>query len=295
MHFRFVSLKKAISALKRQHESVDAHIMTRCLGPMRVLITGAARAIGAATAAELTNAGHEVVATARDLSMLDGLDVAQRLELDVTDEKSIRTALDAAGELDAIVNNAGICGKGPLESFPIEQLRCLLETNAVGPLALVQEVLPSWRGRKSGVIVNVSSVQGRIAAPLEGHYSASKFALEALSESLYYEVGHFGIRVVIIEPGFTAPGMKTIKGFVGDQDYDQLWKQWEGIDGKLAGPGGRPGPEPVALAIRHAIEDPSTPLRVPVGPDATMILEARDQLDDLSFESAMRDILGMTW
>jgi NAD(P)-dependent dehydrogenase (short-subunit alcohol dehydrogenase family) len=284
-----------ISALKWRREWADAPIMDRTLAPMRVLITGAAGAIGAATAIELTDAGHEVVATARDASLLDGLDVAQSLEMDVTDEKSIRTAIDAAGELDAIVNNAGICGKGQLESFPVEQLRCLLETNAIGPVALVQEVLPSWRGRASGVIVNVSSVHGRVAAPLQGHYCASKFALEALSESLRFEVGHFGIRVVIIEPGFTAPGMKTINGFVGDRDYDQLWRQWEGVDEKVAGPDGRPGPELVAQAIRGAIEDPTTPLRVPVGPHAALILKAREQLDDAEFESAMREMLCITW
>jgi NAD(P)-dependent dehydrogenase (short-subunit alcohol dehydrogenase family) len=262
---------------------------------MRILVTGAGRAIGAATAAELARSGHHVVATARDVDLLAELDVAVRLPLDVTDDASVAAALAQAGELDAIVNNAGLSGKGPLESFPIERLRAMFETNTFGPLRLLQHVLPAWRRRGSGVVVNVSSVQGRVATPLEGSYSASKFALEGMSETLHYELGHFGIRVVVIEPGYIAPGMKPVEGIPGDPIYAGLWDQWEGTDDKVTGPGGRPGPELVAVAIRRAIEDPDTPLRVPVGDDAVAILEARAQLDDATFESAMRQTLGMTW
>jgi NAD(P)-dependent dehydrogenase (short-subunit alcohol dehydrogenase family) len=262
---------------------------------MRILITGSARAIGAATAVELTRAGHEVVATARDATLLDDLDVSLRLPLDVTDETSIREALAQAGELDVIVNNAAVSGKGPLEGFPIERLRDMFETNTFGPLNLIQRVLPQWRSRGSGVIVNVSSVQGRVATPLEGPYSGTKHALEAFSESLHYEIGHFGIRVVIVQPGYIAPGMKAADSVAGDGAYRQLWEQWEGTDAKVTGPSGRPGPESVAVAIRQAIEDPTTPLRVPVGEDAITILAARAQLDDARFESAMRRTLGMTW
>lgn len=265
---------------------------------MRVLITGAGRAIGAATAAELSAGGHQVVATARDTSLLAGLDVAERLRLDVTDEESIRTTLERAGDIDAIVNNAAISGKGPLESYPVARLRTMFETNTIGPLRLIQEVLPRWRSRGSGVVVNVSSVQGRVATPLEGPYSASKSALESLSESLHYEIADFGIRVVIIEPGYIGPGMKAAgdaDDLAGDAAYRQLWEEWEGTDDKLTGGDGRPGPEVVAKAIRTAIEDPSTPLRVPVGQDAVTVLGARDELDDAAFEAAMRHTLGMTW
>jgi NAD(P)-dependent dehydrogenase (short-subunit alcohol dehydrogenase family) len=246
---------------------------------MRILITGSARAI----------------ATARDASLLDGLDVAMRLPLDVTDQSSVRQALAQAGELDAVVNNAAISTKGPMESFPIDRLREMFETNTIGPLTLLQQVLPEWRVRRSGVVVNVSSVQGRVATPLEGPYSATKYALEAISETMHYELGHFGIRVVVVQPGYIAPGMKRSEGVPGSDDYDQLWEQWVGTDAKLTGPDGRPGPELVAVAIRRAIEDPTTPLRVPVGDDAVAVLAARAQLDDDAFESAMRQTLGMTW
>ena len=262
---------------------------------MRVLITGAARAIGAATAAELSARGHEVVATARDVTRLADVDAAARLALDVTDDASVRAALDAAGELDAVVNNAGITGAGPLEAFPLDRVRAVLETNTLGALRLVQHVCPSWRTRGSGVVVNVSSVQGRVATPLEGVYSASKFALEALSETLHYELGHFGIRVVVIEPGYIAPGMKAAARHEGPDAYAELWQQWTGTDAKVTGPGGRPGPELVAVAIADAIEDPATPLRVPVGADAEMILAVRDDLDDATFESTMRQALDLTW
>lgn len=144
-------------------------------------------------------------------------------------------------------------------------------------------------------MVNVSSVQGRVATPLEGPYSASKSALESLSETLHYELGHFGIRVTIIEPGYIAPGMKAADDVAGDDAYRQLWEEWDGTDDKLTGARGRPGPEVVAKAIRAAIEDPSTPLRVPVGEDAVTVLGARDALDDAAFEAAMRQTLGMTW
>lgn len=262
---------------------------------MRILITGAGRAIGAATAVELSNAGHEVVATARDVNLLASLDVALRLALDVTNEDSIAAALDLAGPLDAIVNNAAAHGQGPLEDYPIDKLREVFETNVLGPVRLLQHVLPAWRERGSGVIVNISSVQGRVASPLEGAYAGSKYALEAMSETLHYEMRHFGIRTVIIEPGYIAPGMKPTPAHDQNPAYAELWRDWEGVDTRLNGGQERPGPELVAHAVRRAIEDESTPLRVPVGADAELILATRSQLGDADFEALMRQTLGLTW
>jgi NAD(P)-dependent dehydrogenase (short-subunit alcohol dehydrogenase family) len=262
---------------------------------MRVLITGAARAIGEATATELTARGHHVVATARDVELLETVDASQRLELDVRDEASIRRALAGCGELDAIVNNAGISTKGPLEDYPLQGLHDALDTNAIGPLRLLQPVLPSWRARGSGVIVNVSSVQGRIPTPLEGAYAASKHALEAISETLHYELGHFGIRVVIVEPGYVAPGMKDAGSHPGPDVYGDLWKQWDNVSSTLTGPTGRSDPTIVATAIADALDDPGTPLRVEAGADAETVLAVRRQLDDAAFEATMRETLGLTW
>jgi NAD(P)-dependent dehydrogenase (short-subunit alcohol dehydrogenase family) len=175
---------------------------------MRVLITGAGRAIGKATAIELRDRGHEVVATARDPSLLGDLDGVEALELDVRSDESVRAAIGAAGELDAVVNNAALSVSGPLEGYPVDTFAATLDTNVTGVLRVVQAVLPAWRERGSGVIVNISSVQGQVSTPMEGAYAASKYALEALSETMHYELRHFGIRTVIIQPGYIAPGMK---------------------------------------------------------------------------------------
>ena len=165
---------------------------------LRVLITGAARGIGMATAQVLANRGHSVVAT--DISALSGLEGIQAHVLDVTSDDSVARCLKEVGPLDAIVNNAGISGGGPVEGYPLDGFRQMFETNTLGALRVIQGVLPAWRKRGSGVIVNVSSVNGRVSSPLRAAYSASKFALEALTESLHLEVRHFGIRCVLIEP-----------------------------------------------------------------------------------------------
>src|ERR1700744_6575992 len=216
---------------------------------MRVLVTGAAPAIGRGTVEVLAARGHEVVATARNADLLDGLPAVQILQLDVSDDASVRAAVVAAGDLDAVVNNAGVPGSGPRETYPLDSLRRVLEVNTLGPLRMAQAVAPRWRERGSGVLVNVSSVQGKIGSPMEGAYAASKHALEALSETLHFELGYFGIRVVILEPGYIAPGMKH-----GDEQpvpalYADLEAQWSGTAGTLLGPEGRPGPELVGLAV----------------------------------------------
>jgi len=259
---------------------------------LRVLITGAARGIGMATAQVLAHRGHSVVAT--DVSAPSGSEGIQAHVLDVTSDDSVARCLKEVGPLDAIVNNAAISGGGPVEGYPLDRIRQIFETNTLGALRVIQAVLPAWRKRGSGVIVNVSSVNGRVSSPLGAAYSASKFALEALTESLHLEVRHFGIRSVLIEPGTIAPGMKASEPHKGPAEYAGLWEQWAGAHTKMTGPS-LPGPEVVALAIASAIEDPATPLRVPVGQDAEMILGLRRSLDDQAFEDAMRKAVGLTW
>ena len=136
------------------------------LSPMRVMVTGAGRSIGRATADVLAERGHVVVATARDVAVLRDLKVDQILSLDVSSAASVAAAVDAAGDLDAVVNNAGLTGTGPLEDYPIDDLTRVLDVNTIGPLRLAQAVVPRWRERGSGVLVNISSVQGRIGTPL---------------------------------------------------------------------------------------------------------------------------------
>jgi len=262
---------------------------------VRVLVTGASRSIGRATVGVLKARGHQVVATARDPALLSDLDVDQVLVLDVSDADSVAAAVAAAGDLHAVVNNAGLTGRGPLEDYPVHDFTRVLDVNTLGPLRLAQAVVPRWRERGSGVLVNISSVQGKIGTPLEGAYAASKHALEALSETLHFELGHFGIRTVIIEPGYIAPGMRHTDDHPGPAVYADLHAQWGDTASKLTGPEGRPGPEVVGNAVADAIEDPVTPLRVEVGKDAALVLELRRTLGDADFEATMREALGLVW
>jgi len=262
----------------------------------RALITGCSTGFGRATAVELKKRGYEVVATARRPETIADIDADAHLELDVTDDASVAAAVGAAGTVDVLVNNAGVGTGGPIELVPMTEVRRVFETNTFGPLRMMQAVLPQMRARGSGTIVNVSSVSGRVSAPLGGFYSASKYALEAMSEALHVEGGHFGIRTIVIEPGFFKTNISESHHDFGIDapPYDEL----DEIMGRLEAEIGRaaaPGPEVVAIAIADAIESPGGPWRVPVGTDAEMVLGARAAMDDGAFEAAMRAVLKLDW
>jgi NAD(P)-dependent dehydrogenase (short-subunit alcohol dehydrogenase family) len=263
----------------------------------RVLITGCSTGFGRATAVELTKRGHEVLATARRPETLDDLDCTDRLPLDVDDDASVADAVSSAGRVDALVNNAGFGITGPIEHVPLPELRRLFETNVVGAVRMIQAVLPQMRERGSGTIVNVTSLAGLVTPPLGGAYSATKRALEAISEALHYEVGHFGIRVALIEPGFFETefqGKEPRFGLDGPP-YDELDRQWAVAFEKLRGGEPASGPEPVAQVIADAVEGTEQKLRWPVGADADMVLAARNSMDDETFEATMRGALDLTW
>ncbi len=262
----------------------------------RVLITGCSTGIGRATAIEATKRGHEVVATARTLETLDDLDAAAKLRLDVDDDTSVRAAVTAAGTVDVLVNNAGWEISAPVELGPIDVVRAMFETNYFGALRMVQAVVPQMRERGAGVIVNVTSLAGRVAPPLGGFYASTKFALEALSEAMHYELAHFGIRTVIVEPGVVETNFANNVHHYGKDraPYDELDRQWNGATDRLR-TGDAPGADLVAGTIVDAIDDPSTPLRNPVGEDAALVIDVRKQLDDAAFEATMRTTLGLEW
>jgi NAD(P)-dependent dehydrogenase (short-subunit alcohol dehydrogenase family) len=263
----------------------------------RILITGCSTGIGRASAIELAKRGHDVVATARRPETLADLDVAQTLALDVDDDASVEAAVAAAGTLDALVNNAGFGVNAPIECTPLSDAKRIFETNFFGTLRMIQAVLPAMRERGSGTIVNITSLAGRAAPPLDGLYSATKFALEGLSESLHYEVGHFGVRVRVIEPGVFETGFdgNVVRHGLDAPPYDELDRQWEVARSKLIGGTDAPGPEAVAIAIADAVEFDGPRLRWPVGADADLVLGARTSMDDETFEQTMRDVLGLTW
>ena len=264
---------------------------------MRVLITGCSSGIGRALVPGLLARGHDVVATARDLSALEGLpEAAERLVLDVTDPDSVRQVVGVAGALDGLVNNAAWSVMGPVEKVSLEAARSMFEVNVFGAARMIQAVVPGMRARRSGVVVNVSSLAGRVVPPLGGFYSASKFALEALSEALYFELSHFGVRVAVIEPGYVDTRFRANAGYFGTEDapYDALQRQWSGSDDKLVG-GTRPGPEGVVAAIGDALEGRDKKLRWVVGADAELVIGARRAMDDREFEDAMRKMLHLDW
>jgi NAD(P)-dependent dehydrogenase (short-subunit alcohol dehydrogenase family) len=177
------------------------------------LVTGTSSGIGLATAAHFARQGHEVWAGVRNPATATELQATierdrlaiRMLSLDVDDPASVQLAVDEVhgkmGRIDVLVNNAGIGGGGPIEDVPVDWAQGLFQTNYFGVVRMVQAVLPRMRHRRSGTIVNVSSIAGRLAIAGHGHYSAVKHALEAMSEALAQEVQRFGIRVAIVEPG----------------------------------------------------------------------------------------------
>ncbi|WP_088288140.1 oxidoreductase [Kineosporia sp. A_224] len=172
-----------------------------------VLVTGCSSGIGLATTQRLLAAGHTVYATARRPETLDGLARAgaRVLALDVTDEASMRTAVEAVehehGAVGALVNNAGYGVYGPVEEVDLDDVRAEFETNVFGLGRMCQLVLPGMRRAGRGRIVNISSMGGRLVFPTGGWYHASKYAVEALSDALRLEVKPFGVDVVVVEPG----------------------------------------------------------------------------------------------
>jgi short-subunit dehydrogenase len=263
----------------------------------RAIVTGCSTGIGRATAVELSARGYEVVATARRLGTLDDLKVAQRLELDVDSDASVAAAFANAGPIDVLVNNAGFGVEGAVETVPLDEVRRMFETNVLGAARMIQAFVPAMRERGSGTVVNVTSTAGIASPPLGGYYAASKFALEALSEALHLEVGHFGVRVRVVEPGVieTNFGANVLDHRNEPGPYEELARMWEGAQAKLGGGEPAPGPELVASVIGDALESDRAQLRWPVGNDAEMVAAARQGMSYDDFEAAMRQVLELDW
>lgn len=247
--------------------------------PRVCLITGASRGIGRETAKLLSENGYTVYASMRDPESRNKEHAASIgewatvLELDVTDSQTVRGAVDEIerreGRIDVVVNNAGYVLYGPVEEMRVEDAQRQFETNFFGPLRIIGEVAPLMRRQGGGVIVQISSISGLIVTPMYGMYQASKHALEAMSEALAYEIGHFGVRVVIIEPGNYKTGivLETTQPLKDSTSaYQELNEQFRRLWADGTFPLGDSAE--VARAVLAAIEDPQTPLRVLVGKDA---------------------------
>jgi short-subunit dehydrogenase len=263
----------------------------------RALITGCSTGIGRATAIELTARGYDVVATARKPKTLDDLKVALTLPLDVDDQASIIAARNEAGPIDVLVNNAGWGVEGAIETAPMNEVERMFNTNVFGAARMIQAFVPQMRERGAGAVVNVTSTAGIASPPLGGYYAATKFALEAISEALHIEAGHFGVKVIVIEPGVieTNFGTNVLDHRAEPGPYSELWDVWQGAQEKLSNGEAAPGPELVASVIGDALESDRKQLRWPVGADAEMIAAARTGMNYDEFEAAMRQVLAIDW
>jgi NAD(P)-dependent dehydrogenase (short-subunit alcohol dehydrogenase family) len=254
-----------------------------------VLITGTSSGIGMATALAFGRAGHRVSATMRDLSR--GADLRRIVEqeklpvtisaLDVDSDASVKEAVKrhaSAGPIDVLENNAGAAPTGSVEETPLSLFRSTMETNYFGVIRCFQAVLPAMRERRSGCIINMSSVAGRIAMSPMAPYNATKFALEGLSESLAQEVKPFNIRVAVVQPGIiTTPMAKEIADGQSHSPYPQSQRVSALFAAALQTP--RP-PSLVGEKVLAIVESGTWQLRHPVGPDAAPFLGWRQSMND---------------
>ena len=238
-----------------------------------VLITGCSSGFGLETARYFLERDWKVVATMRTprKDVLPPSDRLRVLQLDVTDAQSIRNAVEAAGPIDVLVNNAGFGAPAPFELTSLETVRALFETNTFGTIAVTQAVLPQMRERQSGVVVNVTSSVTYKPLPLVGIYRSAKAAVNAFTESMASEVAPFGVRVRIVLPGssgetrFRDTARTHLRG-VEDEVYGEFMK--ETIARMLASTGPGTHAKDVAEAVWRAATDPSAPMYIPAGADA---------------------------
>jgi len=265
------------------------------------LVTGCSSGIGFETALALAREDYFTYATMRNVSKAQNIqEVAKKenlklqvIELDVDKEDSIKSAvkkiLEQKGRIDVLVNNAGYGLFGCVEDVTMEELKAQFETNFFGVIRLIQTIAPIMRKQGSGIIVNVSSVAGRIGFPGTPAYISSKFALEGLSECMRYEMSPFGIKTIIIEPGVIQTNffssMKVTKG-KPDSPYKEITeKVLNGV--KMMAEMGTP-PVEVAKTIIKAIQTEEPLPRYVVGSDAAMFLEARKMKTDIEFENYIK-------
>ena len=280
------------------------------------VVTGSSSGIGLETSLLLARNGFYTYAAMRnpDKSKKEGMvNVANReklplkvIPLDVVDDKSVKEAIDRItteqGRIDVLVNNAGYLLLGPLEELSIEEFKEQFETNFFGAIRVTQEVLPIMRRHKEGVIINISSIAGRIGFPLSSAYVGSKFALEGLSESMAYEVEQFGIKVILVEPGVIktnfANNIKIGKRVNNSSSHtntstNSSSQYSELIRNRIAGfkPRFEGGSAPIEVAkiILKCITSKNSLLRYLVGNDAFKLMDIRKNASDKDFRKLVMD------
>lgn len=272
-----------------------------------VLITGCSTGIGRATAQRLARSGRTVYATARDVGAIAGLerDGCRLLPLDVCDEGSMSAAVraveQAEGAVGVLVNNAGYSQSGPIEEVPLELVRRQFETNVFGLVRLTQLVLPGMRAQGAGRVINISSMGANFTFPGGGYYHATKYALEAISDALRFEVAGFGIKVVVIQPGLirTSFGERAVAQLEEAKDTAGNGGPYAGFtekvaqatrevyeEGAMAKLGARP--DAVARVIEKAIDARRPKARYRVTPSAHAMVALRAVTPDRGWDAIMR-------
>ncbi len=271
---------------------------------MKVLITGASRGIGEAVALQLLKEGHEVIGTSRQLkkniageeNATDVIHKFKMLQLDLSDQQSIVECVRQAGEIDVLINNAGVSQMGAVEELPLEKIRELFETNFFGLIALTQAVLPQMRQRGKGFIINIGSLAGKFAVPFKSSYVASKFALAGFSWSLRNEVMPFGIKVTVLEPTdiFTSikPELFTKPGSAYSESLSKVKKARDSSMKNSF------GPEVVAQKVSTIIRKYSTGDEQPapfyaVGKNGNLLVTAKRFVPDTMLEKMVKKSYGL--
>jgi NAD(P)-dependent dehydrogenase (short-subunit alcohol dehydrogenase family) len=271
------------------------------------LVTGSSSGIGFETSLLLARNGFHTYASMRDLKKSkDITQIANKeklplqvVQLDVIDDRSVREAIDKIvaenQRIDVLVNNAGYGLLGALEDLSIEEIKAQFETNFFGAIRVTQQVLPVMRKQKSGgTIVNISSVGGRMSFPGLSAYHGTKFALEGLSESLAYEIEPYGIRLVVIEPGFVRTNIMNSsiiakKAQDPNSPYFSLIQQLEkSFKSAMENTSASSPPEEVAKVVLQAVTSDSPKLRYAVGNDAASLIQAKTTMSDTEFAGLIK-------
>lgn len=262
-----------------------------------VLITGSSSGIGKAAVLEFAKAGWNVIATMRNPDaggMFKSFPNVKTVQLDVTDSESIRLAFETAGgvtgKTDVVVNNAGYGVDGVFEAMSDETIQKQFDTNVIGLMRVTREAIRHMRPQRSGTIIQISSMGGRITFPLYSIYHATKFAVEGFTESLQYELLPFNIRLKLIEPGLIATEFTGRSRVFVKPDYTDAYDDYLNKFAMAAEKAMKDAeaPEKVAAMILKAASDGSSRLRYPVGAPAPMMITLRKWLSDVMFSSMIR-------
>ncbi|MEO1668944.1 MAG: SDR family oxidoreductase [Chloroflexota bacterium] len=267
-----------------------------------IVITGSSSGLGKAAAIYFSDRGWRVAATMRtpeketELTQVENVSIYQ---LDVSDTASINKAAQQIirdfGTVDTLVNNAGYGSYGILEATPEEKMRRQFDVNVIGVLLVTKAFLPNMRENGSGVIVNISSVGGKITFPLGTLYHGSKFALEGMSEALSYELDTVGIKVKIVEPGGIKSNFGTTSfdmNVEGSPDeYKPLVDKF--VAGVQASAGGGSDPSVIAEVVYNAVTDGTDQLRYTAGTGAQRTIETREKLSDAEYIAMMKRQTGI--